>query len=409
LKKYIPHIVISLVVIAAIVLFVIDRNLRPKKFNNRLSFRKIDKIPYGLFVAYQNLQHLFPHAEISVNKQEPGYWDSLSSEESDQALVIISPNFNADEYEMKKLISFVESGNEVFISARYISEDAERMLKCETSIFGVSSFLRNRVIISEDTLTVSLYQPPFPKNAKYSYPGRNFNSWAYSIDSSITEKIGGDELDHVNFLHFRAGRGHLYFHLAPLAFSNYFLLHKKNIEYYEKTFSLLSPSIKKIAWDEYYLRKRFTENEEKSGWMKVLFRFPELKAALLTAILTLLLFVLIEMRRKQRHIPVMAKPRNDSLDFVKTIGRLYHDKSDHKNLCHKMSSYFLEYIRTRFNLLTNKLDQDFIKSLHIKSGYPENEISEIVSFINYLEGSNAISDDQLISYHKKLESFYQNT
>jgi hypothetical protein len=60
-------------------------------------------------------------------------------------------------------------------------------------------------------------------------------------------------------------------------------------------------------------------------------------------------------------------------------------------------------------LLTNKLDHDFIRNLHIKSGYPENDISEIVSFINYLEGSNAISNDQLIAYHKKLESFYQNT
>jgi hypothetical protein len=173
---------------------------------------------------------------------------------------------------------------------------------------------------------------------------------------------------------------------------------------------LISPGTKKIAWDEYYLRKRFPrDHEERTGWMKVLFRFPELKAALLTAIFTLLLFVLIEMRRKQRHIPVMIKPRNDSLDFVKTIGRLYHDKSDHKNLCRKMSSYFLEYIRTRFNLLTNKLDTDFIRSLQIKSGYPENDINEIVSFINYLDDSNAISDDQLIAFHKKLESFYQNT
>ena len=73
-------------------------------------------------------------------------------------------------------------------------------------------------------------------------------------------------------------------------------------------------------------------------------------AALLTAIFALLLYVVLEMRRKQRTIPVMTKPKNDSLEFVKTIGRLYHDKGDHKNLCRKMSAYFLEHVRNRYKL-----------------------------------------------------------
>lgn len=409
MKKYIPHIIISLVVISAVVLFIIDRNLRSRKFDDRITFQKKHKIPYGLFVAYNNLRHLFPQASVFVNKQEPGYWDSLYTYDSGQALIIISPSFNADEYEMRKIIEFVKNGNDVLISARYISSEAEKLLKCETSIFGVSYLMRRQGIIAGDTLTVSLFDPPFKHRSKYSYPGFNFNAWAYKFDSTISNKLGGDELDRPNFLQFNAGKGHLYLHLAPLTFSNYFLLHKKNMDYYEKVFSLFSPHTKKIAWDEYYLRKKYAgEREERTGWMKVLFRFPELKAALLTAIFTLLLFVLIEMRRKQRHIPVIAKPRNDSLDFVKTIGRLYHDKSDHTNLSRKMSSYFLDYIRTRFNLLTNKLDTDFIHSLHIKSGFPEENIKEIVSFINYLEGPNYVNDEQLIAFHKKLEEFYKS-
>ena len=62
------------------------------------------------------------------------------------------------------------------------------------------------------------------------------------------------------------------------------------------------------------------KDEKKKSWISVLFSYPALKAALLTAIFTLLLYVLLGMRRKQRYIPVLTKPKNDSLDFVKTIG-----------------------------------------------------------------------------------------
>jgi hypothetical protein len=63
-------------------------------------------------------------------------------------------------------------------------------------------------------------------------------------------------------------------------------------------------------------------------------------AAFVVLAAILLLYVLLNMRRKQRYIPIVKKPSNDSLDFVKTIGRLYFDKADHKNLCRKMASFF---------------------------------------------------------------------
>src|SRR6266496_5711388 len=164
--------------------------------------------------------------------------------------------------------------------------------------------------------------------------------------------------------------------MEPLAFSNYFLLHKENMHYYENALSVISSTVKKIVWDEYYLYKKGNQTPRK-GWLTVLLGFPALKAALLTAIFALLLFVLLEMRRKQRYIPFLPKPKNESLDFVKTIGRLYYDKGDHKNLCHKMAAYFLEYVRSRYKLATNNLNENFIKLLQYKSGADEAGISRI--------------------------------
>jgi hypothetical protein len=97
------------------------------------------------------------------------------------------------------------------------------------------------------------------------------------------------------------------------------------------------------------------------------------------------------------------------MDFVKTIGRLYFDKGDHKNLAKKMGAYFLEHIRAHYKLPTHTIDEDFINAVHHKSGYAVEEIRRIVRFIQFVDTAPAISENQLSEFHKELELFYQNT
>jgi hypothetical protein len=188
------------------------------------------------------------------------------------------------------------------------------------------------------------------------------------------------------------------------------------MSYYEDVLSVISPQTKTVVWDEYYLYKKLSyergsrgDNSSGNAWLKALFSYPALKWGLLTAIFTLLLYVLLEMRRKQRYIPVITKPRNDSLDFVKTIGRLYYDKGDHKNLCRKMSAYFLEHVRNRYKLVTAELNEEFIKNLQFKTGVDDAEIRSIVFFIRDMDNTGGISDHQLQYFHKQLELFYSKT
>lgn len=108
-------------------------------------------------------------------------------------------------------------------------------------------------------------------------------------------------------------------------------------------------------------------------------------------------------------IPKWKKPVNDSLDFVQTMGRLYYERSDHHNLAQKMSAYFLEHIRTVYKITTAELDEEFVKKLHAKINYPLKELNEIVFFINNLDKTSHVSEQQLTRFHNQLELFYQNT
>ena len=142
---------------------------------------------------------------------------------------------------------------------------------------------------------------------------------------------------------------------------------------------------------------------------RVLFRYPAFKWGLITAIALLGLLALLGSRRRQRPIPTYTKPRNDSLDFVKTLGRLYFDRGDHHNLARKMSVYFLDHVRHTYKLSTQTLDGEFVSALHRKSGYGEKELGALVAFINYLGKQTKISEQQLAQFHRQLELFYQNT
>lgn len=362
-----------------------------------------------MYISYKNLSRIFPEASISVNRKAPAYWDTLNNAVDKQALLVIVPSFRADEYEMKRIIGFAKNGNTVFISAAMVSFDVQTMLHCEIpDVYDVNDNLNNN---NEDSFSVSLATPPFSKKDEYHCPGKRFESYFSKFDSGISTVLGDGIYILPDLIQFKAGKGRIYFHTTPLAFSNYFLLYGKNIDYYNKVLSLIPGDTKKLVWDEYFLYKRYSDNNNGNNKtaLSALMSQRSFRAALWLLIILLGLFIFQEMRRKQRLIPAMAKPRNDSLEFVKTIGRLYYEKRDNKNLCQKMIAYFLEHIRNRFKLSTSKLDDEFIFSLQRKTGQPEINIRKIVSFINSLDKAEMISDAQLGDFHKELEQFYKLT
>lgn len=397
----------GIVAAAMMILLFTDKATEERQFDGRVTFMKRDKIPYGTFVAYDNLSQLFPNAEIAMESHRPGEWNLISEYDRRQALIVVSPTFVAEESDMENLLEFIRMGNDVFVSTMKVSFAVEKATKSD--VYYPVDFAGGWRINDRDSLSVSLTIPSGSKREVYSYPGKKYDFWFYGYDTLTTTILGYNEDGKPDFIKLSAGAGHMYLHLAPAAFTNYFLLHGNNMAYYEKALSVISPNVKKIVWDGYYLEKG--ENREsdrkRSSWLTVFFRYRGLRWALITAMVALLIYVLMEMRRRQRVIPVIHPPKNDSLDFVKTIGRLYHDKGDHRNLCNKMAAYFLEHVRTRYKLGTGELNEDFIKNLGYKTGLEESSIRGIVEFIHRLQTYGPVSADDLVSFHKQLESFYK--
>jgi hypothetical protein len=121
----------------------------------------------------------------------------------------------------------------------------------------------------------------------------------------------------------------------------------------------------------------------------------------------LILYIAFVSKRRQRAIPIKPVNSNASISFVETIGRLYLQKKDNLNIAHKMTTYFLEYIRTKYYLNTAHLNAEFFSSLSRKSAVAETEVKDFFQFIQQLQESHTVTDAELLEYNNRMQQFFK--
>ena len=378
-----------------------------KKLNERVSLWRNDKIPYGTFYAYENLSRLFPEASIELNKKSPDRYKGLNFGEAAEnylqadgksAHIIISPQVLPDESELRALFNYVGEGNHIFISSFHIGKDLLDSLHLQPAMgSGYSNY--------SDSLTVSIANPVTYESQSFSYPGKALDNAFLSVDTSITNILGRNERGEINYVRitYESG-GSVNIHLAPMAFTNFFLLHKDNKGYYDNALSYLPKDIDVIKWDDYF-RNRSGSNNGNFSKLSAFLNNDILKWAFWLVVTLFAIIYLFESKRKQSIVPVIPPVKNASLDFVKTIGRLYYQRKDNKNLAIKMSAHFLGYVRNRFNLPTSLLNDEFENKLAYKSDYDQTAIRDIVYTIKTLPDQLSITDEELLAFNDKLQKF----
>lgn len=412
-----------------------------KRLNKRVSLWKNDKIPYGTFFAYESIPYLFSSVDIYAIRESPTahleygydytdttyvedssviYTDSvidrgnseLAEEDADtdtdsgsdvSAYLIISSSVLPSEDELYALLEFARQGNQVFISSANFSS-------AFLDTVHLTAGMNEPRYAFGDSLVVNIRDHSSDKIFTYSYPGYAMDNYVEDFDTSITTVLGTDVDDRPNFVKFTyTGGGSLYLHFAPLAFSNFFLLHKDNYRYIQQVMGHLPKNISTIYWDDYFRNKRNAGGTSTFSKLSVFLKDEILRWPLYLAAILFGIIYLFESKRKQRVIPGIAPLRNSSLDFVKTIGRLYLSRKDNSDLYSKMVAHFLGDIRTRYKINTALLDEGFAEKLAFKSGYEIESIKKLLIQIQELQQSTRIEDDELLALHHSMEDFYKKT
>ena len=371
------------------------------KMNRTITLWRKDKIPYGTYFAYENLKYIFPNAAITINKNSPAHFNfNYASTNGNniagrKVYIIISPRMIPDKSEINALMNFVGEGNQVFISAFQFGD---------TILHDLNIRLADDSTASRDSLQLSLHNPVTNDSLSFIYPGDPYDSYARSLDSQYCTILGRDARGRPDFVKVGyKGGGAIYLQFAPMAFTNFFLLHKNNMKYYENALSYLPSSVNEVKWDEYF---RYWRTKDFSAFQFILAN-KSLKWAFWLLLFLFLLIYLFESKRKQRLIPLISGLRNNSLDFVKTIGRLYYQRRDNHNLALKMVTHFQDHIRSRYNMPASSLDDEFLDRLSYKSGFDKEQLRTLVTDIHTLQDRASLTDAELMGFSRKIEEFYK--
>jgi hypothetical protein len=310
--------------------------------------------------------------------------------------VLIAGEIAAGRADTDELLAFISRGNTVFIAADKLSENLSDTL-------GISIVPYRVRLKASDSISLNFTNPAFRVPAGYTMLSNTVDGHFRRFDTAHAVILGENSDGQANFLYMPVGKGRLYVHAAPVAFSNYFLLKANNVEYLEKVLSLLPSGYTWIYWDEYYKLGRGGPSTP----LRVVLSKPDLRLAWFTLLAGVLLFVVFQSRRRQRIIPVMKSPGNATLDFVETVSRVYYNEKNHRNIALKKVTYLLDHIRTRFGLATQHLDDAFEARLVQKSGMDPESIARLVQTIRYVRNGGTVNGNELLDLSRQIDLFYK--
>jgi hypothetical protein len=392
-------ILLGLIVVALLVISV----YMPKQVDWSPSFNTKDKVPLGLYVLDHEIDS-FQHGGMYRMKDPliEYFYEGMyeEQEEVSNTIFYINSQVNWNHATIKEVCRFVREGNTTFISAIAIPlqlrDSLGLLLECKmynplTSLTGIE--------ITLGVLDSCEHIPPVIHDKGLT------GSYITKMDSSRTKALGYVENFNVaftNFVEVRHGKGRFLLHLEPAAFTNYFLLTKDYHQYAEYVLS----HIPKDNWFIWSLDKQ-TAKVASDSPLRFINSQPALKWAWWLLLLGVLLFVLFNVRRNQRIIPVVPPVVNTSTDFVKTIGNLYFLEGDIRNLMDKKIIYLLERIRSEYQINTEVLDEAFTSKLEARSGLDRKKLDKMIFLVNkHLSTDYTVSNADLERLNKSIESVF---
>lgn len=380
------------------------------------TYRKSDKEPFGSYIAYKEFRDLFNNRYVeTVTDPFDEEWNNIKEYSADNKYslyFLITKNLVLNYTEVKAFLDYVKAGNDLFISADYVDSRLLENINCNTERLGEITD-ETRGIMHQTK--VSMYFGDNFKAPAYGYYYYPFLNALSGYDTAFTRVLGVNEINAPNYIILFYGKGRIYLHVAPRIFSNYFLLTGDNYKYFENVISYLRSDPENIYWDEYYKntssgRRKNNNSDAKDNFssLSVINQNASLLWAFWLGIIGLLLYILFNVKRKQRVINIVKPNANTTVTFTETVGRLYLQKKNNSHIAEKMITYFYEHIRNKYFISTAKINDEFINSLSGKSGVPIEKVQQLFSIIERIQSEENVNDTELVQLNTEIENFYKN-
>lgn len=363
---------------------------RPKEVDWSRTYAREDKIPYGTYILYRSLPHLFPEAKVVTMNYS--LFEELQQVENERNAVYfsVSSYFEIDGVELKRLLDWVGRGNSAFIAANHMADTLLSALGVERGYAGKSAGFK--------LLYGDLEAKIYPEDGNGSLYFRLPEDFAGEV-------LGKNERDSFpHFIRIPLDEGQLLLNVKPWLFTNHAVLDSVRGDYYYKALSVLPANTGKVIWDDYRTRSAMNMSLGNTP-LRVILKYPALKLAWYLMLAGVLLYMFFRARREQRPVPVIAPPRNRMLEFVSTVSLLYYKKKEHVAVAMKRIDFFLDKVRTRYLLSVDMQDDRFVDLLAGRSGVDRKQIEALVQLIHRIKTRMQVSESELERLMKETEPF----
>jgi hypothetical protein len=376
-----------------------------------------------------------PYYSPSVYEDENTYEED-QTEATEAAVIEESTNYESEEYTNYHVDTvvyyndetgenetlFVDTSDVVLEEEVPIAEETEELVLDEaigTEWYQPSFFPSNFDTIISLELQEKKLSSPALLSEKYDFKVQG-NYWRsiepiQNREGDLMETLGSFDVHFVNFVRIPVGKGYLYLHSTPLAFTNLPLSNDSIMQYAQLVSTYFGKG--KIYWDEENRNydsnafKKFPSNDEETGEgpLEFILSEPSLRTAWYLLLMALILYVFFGAKRKQRIIPVTERMENTSIEYAEVISQLFMRQRDHKSLVKLKSDLFKVELRERYGLrvpLANEDENDewFLK-VSQKTGVSIALIKRIYERIHYFANAEDVNTEQMLIFHNYLEEF----
>lgn len=409
-----PILKYCLVFLLALAAIVALQTNKPKKIDWTETLSNDDKIPFGSYIFFNELKKINGEENIIIKDKSPYEYLDWAEDEAGglSNLIILQSAGSIDEFEWEKITDYVQRGNCAFISTQDFDNNAyDNPLPIEIE-YKLDWQTKDSII------TYNFVNPQLASNQNYSLPYINYCpylkidyldeeyiKWTNTRGNKL--KITGVLYDSLaNFVEITMGSGKIYIHLLPKAFSNFSLVRGNNWEYAFKAISYLPK--RPILWDEFYKIQLNGEKIKTGSPLSYILKQTPFRWAFYLLVSGIFLFIIFRAKRIQKLIPVIKPLANSSLEFTKTIGRLYYNRGDHKDIANKKIQFFFQFVSSRYYIHYSNNNALFCKLLADKSGIAEGTIIKLLDKIHELRNKKHVDAKAVIELNKKIDEFYQH-
>ncbi len=389
---------VSLLIILSALIFLESTKKPPVNWTSTLS--KLDKIPFGTFITYQELKK----QAVSFEEINTSVFEFLQDKESKkEQSIYIANNLPFEKAETKKLLNWVAKGNTAFLSAYNFGQGF-----LDTLNLKIKSEIK-----SDALLHFPRYETTKPEDrASFAQFNRDTPIRYFSKPDSLTYTTLGkafyeskDSKRFVNFIVIKHEKGRLLLHLAPHVFTNYFLLDKKENQHYTNSVLTQLNLKNKLYWDNHYSTNKTIAN---TSLLYVFLENKHLKWSYYFILLGLILFVIFKGKRTQRSIPILPVLTNQTYDYTKTIAGIYLEKQEHQEIVKKQINYFYSWLREELHIIFTAVDCPNLKQMVAKTGTSIEECEHLINRLNTYKNQSICSAEELEKVYKLIYYFKLN-